>query len=77
MTKPETVLTQANWTVQRFGHVKEVQLDNGAIRYHVEIWDEDRKPFLSRWFNDPVPAEDFLDRVQKGIQSLNDDRIRR
>lgn len=66
------ILQTAVWTVQRHGTVTEVQLDNGAIRYHVEIWDENRKPFLSRWFNDPVPAADFLEKVKAGF----DPRIR-
>lgn len=55
------------WPVQRFGAIKEVKLNNGAIRFHVEIWDQDRKPFLTRWFNDPVPAEDFLEQVKNGF----------
>lgn len=71
----ESILVQFSWPVQRFGHVKEVVLDNGSIRYHVEVWDEGRKPFLSRWFNDPVPATDFLERVKAGWNP-KEDRVR-
>lgn len=63
----ESILTSDSWTVQRHGHVKEVVLENNAIRYHVQIWDEDRKPFISQWFNDPAPAADFLEKVKSGF----------
>jgi len=54
------------WLVERVATLDEVELDNGAIRYHVQVSDEGRKPFLTRWFNDPSRAADFIEKVRFG-----------
>jgi hypothetical protein len=54
--------------------MEEVQLDNGAVRFRVSINDEGRPPFLTRWFNDLVPAADFIEKVQGGRFIATNDR---
>jgi hypothetical protein len=50
--------------------LEEVQLDNGAVRFRTSIRDVGRdQPFLVRWFNDPTPAADFLEKVEMGNYS--------
>lgn len=56
------MVKQITWAVPRTGTLEVVHLDNGAIRWNVRISDGGRKPFISRWFNDPVPASDFLEK---------------
>jgi hypothetical protein len=51
------------WTVERHAVIDEVQLKNGVLRFRVRVADSGREPFLTRWFNDPRPAEDFLARL--------------
>ena len=61
------IIIERTWPVQRIGTLEEVQLDNGAIRFRAAVRDEGRdKPFLVRWFNDPSPAADFLEKVEAG-----------
>jgi len=70
------VMVQREWEVTRIGTLEEVLLDNGAIRFRTAIRDSGRdQPFLVRWFNDPVPAADFLDKVEAG-NYIPDDRKR-
>lgn len=55
---------QRTWHVKRHGEVREVRRSSdNALRYQVRVWDEGRPPFLHKWFNDPVPAADFLDNL--------------
>lgn len=63
--KVVTELQSLDWLVKRHGHVVEVEGDDGRIQYVVEVWDEDREPFLRQRFNDPVPASRFLERLQE------------
>jgi hypothetical protein len=61
------VMIQRTWKVERIGTLEEVLLDNGAIRFRASIRDSGRdNPFLVRWFNDPTPAADFIDKVENG-----------
>ena len=64
--KIREVLNQDNWPIQRYAILEEVEMDNGKIRYHIQIGDNipGRKPFIDKWFNDIVPARDFYDRVK-------------
>lgn len=65
--KAVRVMIQREWPVTRIGTLEEVELDNGAIRFRTSIRDHGREqPFLVRWFNDPTPAADFLDKVEGG-----------
>jgi hypothetical protein len=68
-TSQRTQLQKIEWEVKRTATIDEVIMDNGGIRYNVQIMDEGRKPFLSRWFADPVGASDFADTVRIGIPS--------
>jgi hypothetical protein len=63
-------MIQRTWKVERIGMLEEVQLDNGAIRFRASIRDSGREnAFLVRWFNDPTPAADFIDKVENGNYS--------
>jgi hypothetical protein len=57
------LLVESDWNVRRFGSVDELAV-KGEVRYRVRIWDAGRTPFLVKWFNDPAPAADFLERVE-------------
>jgi len=47
--------------------VEEVVKEDGSIRFRTSVQDAGRdQPFLVRWFNDPTPAADFLDKVEAG-----------
>lgn len=66
MGEVKALLREETWQVTRIGVLEEVELDNGGIRFRVQIRDENRLPFMSKWFNDPVPASDFLERFRDG-----------
>jgi hypothetical protein len=66
MQKLITPLKSDTWQVTRIASLDEVQMDNGGIRYRVQVADLGRRPFLSRWFNDIVPASDFLEKLKGG-----------
>ena len=68
------VLKEETWVVARTAILTEVQMEGGAIRFHVSINDEGRPPFISRWFNDPVPAAGFIEKVQGGKYIAENDR---
>ena len=56
-----TALTSESWQVTRFGTIFEVQLEDGRIRYNVQVVDEGRqKPFVDEWFGKEEQARDFL-----------------
>jgi len=61
-----TEMKRDTWLVRRTAILEEVEMDNGAVRFRVHVSDENRPPFISRWFNDPVPASDFIERMQGG-----------
>jgi hypothetical protein len=58
------ILRHRQWNVLRVGRLDEVVVD-GAIRFRVKIWDAGRDAFITQWFNDLAPAEDFLSRVEE------------
>lgn len=56
------VLRTENWQVTRFGTIYEVQLEDGRIRYNVQVIDQGRhKPFVDEWFGKESQAVDFLE----------------
>lgn len=57
------VLRQEKWKIERHGQLDEVEMANGSLRFRVTVWDAGREPFIVQWFNDPVPAADFLERL--------------
>jgi hypothetical protein len=59
-----SVIERSTWEVKRIGMLEEVQLPTGATRFRVSVADEGRKPFIVRYFNDIVPASDFLERFK-------------
>jgi hypothetical protein len=72
------VVLERSWTVKRIGTLEEVILDNGAVRFKTSIRDDGRdQPFLVRWFNDPTPAADFLEKVESGAFNPQDRKDRR
>lgn len=55
-------LRTENWQVTRFGTIYEVQLQDGRIRYNVQVIDQGRqKPFVDEWFGKESQAVDFLE----------------
>jgi len=74
MGEVKALLSKATWTVERTALLEEVILDNEAVRFRVQVSDEGRRPFISRWFNDPVPAADFIDKIKGGHFNAEDDR---
>ena len=68
------LMKEETWVVARTATLEEVQLSNGQVRFRVQIADEGRPPFISRWFNDPVPAADFIEKVQGGHYFAENDR---
>ena len=72
MSKSEearTLIREDEWNVKRLGRLEEVVLEGGSIRFRVKIWDAGREAFITQWFNDVVPAADFLERVKEENQS--------
>ena len=68
----EQIMTRT-WMVERTGWVDEVEMEVGepgnrhnVIRYNALVADGGRRPFISRWFNDPVPASDFVESIMTG-----------
>ena len=61
--KAVTTLRQESWKVLREGKVDQVEFENGRIQFRVKVWDAGRDSFITQWFNDILPAEDFMDRV--------------
>jgi hypothetical protein len=60
--------------------MEEVVKEDGSIRFRTSIQDAGRdQPFLVRWFNDPAPAADFLEKVELGNYPITDrpERARR
>jgi len=66
------LLKEERWLVERTARLEEVELDNGGIRFRVHVSDEGRPPFISRWFNDPVPAADFIEKMKTGFDPRRD-----
>ncbi len=76
--EPKTIIS-ASWLVKRKGIIEEMPdpANSTIIKWRVRVWDEGREPFITQWFNDPTPAEDFLERVieeavRYGGQDLGD-----
>lgn len=67
MADKVTTMIRRSWPVTRVGVVEEVVKEDGSIRFRTSVQDAGRdQPFLVRWFNDPTPAADFLDKVEAG-----------
>ena len=66
---------EEKWMVERTARIDELVMDNGTIRFRVQISDEGRPPFISRWFNDPVPASDFVERMRGGRFDPREDKL--
>lgn len=66
MVAVKRIVYGKRWLVKREGIVEEVVRSDGTSRFRVSIMDQGRKPFLTRWFNDQVPASDFIDKVAEG-----------
>lgn len=61
------VLIDFTWQVQRHARVTEVVQNYHGMdhqKYKVEVWDKGRSPFITKWFNDPVAASDFAERLK-------------
>jgi len=56
-----------SWSVKRTAVLDEVTVGNRELRFRVQVSDEGRRPFMSRWFNDPSPAHDFIERIISGV----------
>ena len=60
-----TQMKKEEWKIRRFGTMDEIEMVSGSMRFRITVWDEGRDPFIVQWFNDPVPAADFLERLQE------------
>lgn len=62
------VVQEQSWYSLRHSRVEEVEVEvadgSKPIRYRVIVWDEGREPFVRTFFNDPVPALDFAERIK-------------
>ncbi len=68
-----TAIKEDSWKVQRFAKIEEVEIPpNGTIRFRVKVWDAGRDAFITQWFNDPVPALDFVERLHSENEALLD-----
>jgi hypothetical protein len=65
-----TTLDHRSWKVTRYATLDEVVLDTGAIRYHVQVQDEGRAPFLTSWFNEEDRARDFMNKVMSNAKEV-------
>lgn len=65
MAEGKEILTESTWMVARTGMIQEYHFWNGEIKWRVTVWDEGRKPFISKWFNSPSSAADFLEKVRE------------
>lgn len=67
--KPREVIKEDEWFILRQSRIEEVEvpIESGgsAIRYRVVVWDPPREPFLRLMFNDPVAADDFVDKLKE------------
>lgn len=63
--KSREVVDRKKWYVLREGTIEAVTFVSGTVRFRVKIGDAGREPFISQWFNDLTPAEDFLERVKE------------
>ena len=57
-------LNREAWKVERYALLDEVLMVDGSVRYHVQIQDAGRPPFLTRWFNEEDRAQSFIDKVK-------------
>jgi hypothetical protein len=76
MDRPVEVIHEQKWLVNRTGWVEEVHESGGKIKYHAQVKDENREAFIGRWFNDPTPAADFIDKVRSGYDP-REEKMRR
>jgi hypothetical protein len=67
-TLEEKEITYLEWDVRRHAALDEVHQEDGTIRYHLEVWDGDRRPFISQWFFEEGQARDFLGRIRRESQ---------
>ena len=75
--KVRTTLMETTWNVVRTGRLEEVALPGGSLRFRVKVWDAGRDAFITQWFNDPTPAQEFLRRLQtegeaRGVATASD-----
>lgn len=70
-----SVLRQDSWKVVREGRVDQVEFLTGRTQFRVKIWDAGRDSFITQWFNDIVPANDFLDRVMAENESHLEEEV--
>lgn len=74
------VVAEEKWLVVRKARVEEVEVElqggGKAVRYRLVVWDEPREPFVTTFFNDPVPALDLMERIQGENQAVYDKEVR-
>lgn len=62
----DEVIKTVEWTVKRTATITRKPRPQGGERIKVEVRDEDRLPFLNRWFSGPVAADDFVTELKEG-----------
>jgi hypothetical protein len=71
-TRDRERIKTSRWQVRREASIDKVTFfkeGRQVTTYHVQVRDETRKPFLTRWFNDPASADDFVDAVKTGFST--------
>jgi hypothetical protein len=75
------VVAEETWFVVRKARVEEVEVElaggGKAVRYRTIIWDEPREPFVTTFFNDPVPALDLMERIVAENRAIYDKEVER
>ena len=61
----ETTIHEVAWLVKRHASVTQIVHEDGRVRFRIQLWDAGRSPFLERYFNDQIPAVDFVVKMQE------------
>lgn len=65
------------WNVVRTADLETIERASGRHVWRVSVADWGREPFLNRWFNDPVAAQDFIARLESDARSASSARAAR
>lgn len=61
-----TIIIEKEWQQPRSGTVYEVEMDDGRLKYNIQVTDVGRpSPFIDQYFSSEEAARGLLDRVMK------------
>jgi hypothetical protein len=61
----ERSIEREEWQVKRIGHLSEVVMGDGSVKWRVRLQDHGRTPFVDKYFDRPDRAKDFFDRLKQ------------